>query len=299
MTEKTEKLLKYYKGRDNLACTIFVPSVCGNDCPFCTSKQMYKGYVRDNKYIDKIVDWIRILNKTDIVSEFVLSGGEPLFDLALTGDLILEMEKPVYINTTFPKRKGMLHQTLDLLIEDNVAGVNVSRHLGMQYPVTVVPDEIIKEIRNYVRINSLITEQMINERSEDILSFIDYWADESHMVNFRADYRNITTDNLKNRDTISSFFLENYKFEYSSNCLVCNSEFYSDEGVKVLCYHRGLEDSCVIAGYRCYVNDIVIDIYGNIHRSWDMSKTDPNFENWLIENSQNKLKKINLNNELC
>ena len=32
--------MEYVAGRNNLACTIFVPFDCDNNCPFCTSKWM-------------------------------------------------------------------------------------------------------------------------------------------------------------------------------------------------------------------------------------------------------------------
>ena len=34
--------MEYVAGRTNLACTIFVPYDCDNNCPFCTSKWMYR-----------------------------------------------------------------------------------------------------------------------------------------------------------------------------------------------------------------------------------------------------------------
>ena len=34
--------MEYVAGRNNLACTIFVPYDCDNNCPFCTSKWMYR-----------------------------------------------------------------------------------------------------------------------------------------------------------------------------------------------------------------------------------------------------------------
>ena len=284
-TEKTIQL-KYYKGRDNLACTIFVPFACGNDCPFCTSKQMYQGYNFTKSDVDRIVKWIRILNETDFVNEYVLTGGEPLFNLDITRRLVSEMTKPVYINTTFPIVPGKLVETLEFLSNPKIAGVNVSRHMGLQYSVKIAPDEIVKEIDNYVRINTLITEDML--QTQDIIGFVDYWSGKYTMVNFRADYRTVTPDTLKNRDKISQFLLEHYKYEYSSNCMVCNSEFYSDEKEKILCYHRGLEHSSVTVGGRCYVNDIIIDIKGELHNDWDMNVIDCAFQRHLMNDAEQK-----------
>ena len=273
--------LKYYKGRDNLACTIFVPFACGNNCSFCTSKDMYKDYTFTKSYLDEIIKWIQILNNSDMVSEFVLSGGEPLFNLEITKALVSEMKKPVYINTSFPWVKGKLIDTLEFLSSDQVQGVNISRHIGKMHEVAVVADEVVKEIKNYVRINSIITPANVLLTPNNVIEFIDYWADTYRMVNFRADYRKIRPNTLKNPDEVSKFLIDNYKFEYANGCLVCNSEFYSHEKGKIVCYHRGLEKSSVIAGGRCYVNDIIIDIRGNLYNDWNMECVDMDFVRWL------------------
>lgn len=278
--------LRYYAGRNNLACTIFVPFECLNNCPFCTSKQMYKGYQYSYEYFGKMVDWIHIANESSYISEFVLSGGEPLYNLEMTRALVKEMNKPVYINTTFPKIKGKLTETLNFLAAgDKIAGVNISRHIGLPYAAETVSDDIVKEINNYVRINCVVTNKTLDIKDK-VLEFIDFWSDKHRMVNFRADYRNVTPDTLKNVDDFSRFMLENFKFEYSNSCLVCNSEFYSDEKEKLICYHRGLEDSCVTYGNRCYVNDVIVDIYGNVHRDWNMLRHE-DFEKWLRRDACN------------
>ena len=91
--------MRYIKGRSNLSCTIFVPWDCKNHCKFCTSKQMYKERTCD---IDAIIAQIKKINENPLIQEFVLTGGEPLADLEQCQKLIDIMEKPVYINTTFP-----------------------------------------------------------------------------------------------------------------------------------------------------------------------------------------------------
>lgn len=49
----------FVNGRDNLACTIFVPVVCGNNCAFCTSKKDYEGFVYSPEYLNKIQIFFR------------------------------------------------------------------------------------------------------------------------------------------------------------------------------------------------------------------------------------------------
>ena len=269
--------MKYYKGRDNLACTIFVPFKCGNNCPFCNTNKLYKNYSYSDEHLSKIIDWVHCLNKNKDVSEFVLTGGEPFFNLSITKKIIDEMEKKVFINTTLPKLKN-IDEIIDYInSEDKIRGINISRHIGLDYNVSVSEKEIIDKIEKDVRINCILDKECTKEQ---IFNFIDYWATPYRMINFRADYRNITTDTLKNRDVWTEFFLRNFHWEYTNNCLVCNSEFYSDEDYKVICYHRGLEHSCVTYGKRCYINDILIDMYGNIYKDWDMEH-DEEFNNWL------------------
>lgn len=269
--------MKYYKGRGNLACTIFVPFKCGNNCPFCNTNKLYEDYSYDDAYLAKIIEWIGVINKNDDVTEFVLTGGEPLFNLSITKKLIDAMEKTVFINTTLPKLKN-IDEIIDYInSEDKIGGVNISRHIGLDYNVSICEREIIDEIEKDVRINCLLRDDYTEKQ---IFDFIDYWATPYRMINFRADYRTVTTDTLKNRDKWTEFFLTNFCWESTSDCLVCNSEFYSDEDYKVVCYHRGLEHSCVTYKERCYVNDILIDMYGNIYKDWDM-ETDEEFRKWL------------------
>ena len=269
--------MKYYKGRGNLACTIFVPFKCGNNCPFCNTNSLYDGYTYNEEYLSKIIEWIHYINKNNDVSEFVLTGGEPFFNLQITKRIIDEMEKIVFINTTLPNLKNIDEIIEYINTEDKIRGINISRHICIDYNVSVCDKSIIDKIEKDVRVNCILKDDYTKEQ---IFDFIDYWATPYRMINFRADYRNITTDTLKNSDKWSEFFLNNFFWEVTNNCLVCNSEFYSDEDYKVICYHRGLERSCVTYGERCYVNDILIDIYGNIYKDWDM-KNDEEFNNWL------------------
>lgn len=270
--------MKYYKGRDNLACTVFVPFRCGNNCPFCNTKQMYNNFVFSKDYINNIIKAIKRINKSEYVEEYVITGGEPLFNLSLLKKIVDAMDKPVYINTSLPDTPD-IDKCIDYINNEyKIKSISISRHIDYSHDVNVCDIEKIDTIKKYVRINTVIDENKI----EKILPFFDKWAAPYRMVNLRADYRNINSDNLKNRDKISEYLLNNFCWEYSNGCLVCNSEFYSDENYKVICYHRGLEHSCAIFNERCYVNDILIDMYGNVYKDWDMIK-DPEFEKWLFE----------------
>ena len=188
------------------------------------------------------------------------------------------MEKPVFINTSLPLVHN-IDECIEYINKENkIKSISISRHIDYNHNVGVCDIDKIDYIGKYVRINTVVDENKI----EKIIPFFFKWATPYRMVNLRADYRNITTDNLKNRDKISQFLLDNFCWEYNNGCLVCNSEFYSDENFRVICYHRGLEKSSFIAGERCYINDVLVDMKGNIFKDWDMIK-DIEFEKWLFE----------------
>lgn len=259
--------MKYYSGRTNLAATIFVPFACGNNCSFCNTNILYKDFTYTNEYLDNILHAIDICNHADVISEFVITGGEPFMNLSVLKQIIDRTEKKVFINTSIPNVDNLDECIEYINSEHKIAGINISRHIKTIHTITTADIDVIDKIKKYIRINCIVNDTMLNE---DLIRYIYKYATKYRMINLRADYRTITTDNLKSRDAVSKFLLDNFKFEYSSNCLVCNSEFFSDEDYVVVCYHRGLEHSCVVTKDRTYVNDVIIDMYGNIYRDWDM-----------------------------
>ena len=260
-------MIKYYKGRTNLAATIFVPVVCGNNCPFCNTNIIYDGFVFNEKYLNNIIDSIRICNNNDAIQEFVITGGEPIIDLPILKQIIDATEKPVFINTSLPLVDN-IDECIDYINNEyKIKGINISRHINTLHNVKTCGIDVINKIKKYIRINCIVKENMLGDK---LLEYIQYYATPYRMINLRADYRTVTLDTLKNRDSISQWLLDNFKYEYSNNCLVCNSEFYSDEVSTVVCYHRGLEQSCVVTNNRIYINDVIIDIYGNIYKDWTM-----------------------------
>ena len=73
--QKLKNNMRYISGRGNLACTIFVPWDCNNNCPFCTSKPMYKE-MKERFNLEEIINKIYTLNHNHIIREYVLTGGE-------------------------------------------------------------------------------------------------------------------------------------------------------------------------------------------------------------------------------
>lgn len=281
--------MEYIKGRWNLACTVFFPIKCGNNCPFCNTKGLYNNFELEPIYLAKIFDSIRIANKSDVIHEFVLTGGEPLINLALLKDIIQRMEKPIYINTSLPNIPE-IDETIEYINnEPKIKGVNISRHLNCIYNTKVCGKDKIDAIKKYKRINCIIEPKYIFEE-EKLFNFIDVYGDDYTMVNFRADYRIITPDTLKNNDLIHEWLMKHFRFEYSSNCLVCNSEFFSDKKGRVICYHRGLENSMVETPKYTYINDVLISIRGNIYPNWDFAEDNKyDFVEWLKNYKENNI----------
>ena len=201
----------FIKGRDNLACTIFVPVVCGNNCSFCTSKKDYEGFVYKQEYLNKIIGWIDAINQNDMVSEFVISGGEPFMDLDILSEIVNACNKPVFINTSLPRVKN-IYDVIKFINEvDKIKGINISRHIGVKHDVAVYGTDIIEMINKPVRINCLITTQNFSiKKIEQMLT--KYVTKDSIMLNLRADYRTITDENLKTRDNIFNGLLEEYTY---------------------------------------------------------------------------------------
>lgn len=257
----------FIKGRDNLACTIFVPVVCGNNCAFCTSKKDYEGFVYKPEYLNKIIGWIDTINQNDMVSEFVISGGEPFMDLSILSEIVNACNKPVFINTSLPKVKNIYDVIKFINETDKIKGINISRHIGVKHDVAVYGTDIIEMINKPVRINCLITTQNFSiKKIEQMLT--KYVTKDNIMLNLRADYRSITDENLKTRDNIFNGLLGEYTYLGSASCLVCNSSHFVTNDKKQICYHRGIEHSAVLTKNNIYVNDIIINMCGDIFYDW-------------------------------
>jgi organic radical activating enzyme len=270
--------MEYIKGRSNLACTIFIPVKCGNNCPFCNTRSMYNDYVYSKETMERIKSWIRVVNDIDFISEFVITGGEPLIDLKVLKSIVSTCRKPVYINTSLPNVPHIEEAIEYINTKKRIEGVNISRHISHKHEVQVCGVDMIERIKKPVRINCLVTEN--NFSIDAVERLIDVYASEYRMINLRADYRTINDLNLKTQDVIFKQLLEHYRFEGANACLVCNSQFFSKDERYVICYHRGVENSAVRTQTRTYVNDVIIDIHGNIYCDWNMVD-EPEFREFL------------------
>lgn len=266
--------MRYIKGRSNLSCTIFVPWDCKNHCKFCTSKHMYKERTCD---MDAIIAQIRKINENPLIEEFVFTGGEPLADIEKLGILLNEVKKPAYINTTFP-----VNDDIDEVIEfvnsnEKISGLNISRHMHQQfYEKILQPEDFIKILKS-IKLNVVLSKEF---DITEFKTFMEPYKQTGINICIRADYRNITKDNLKNRDNVFEKLILEYEYEHSGGCMVCNDDTFWDGDIPIH-YHRGMEHSKVIYGNKAFINDVLITIDGQVYDDWDMI-TNPEFERWLF-----------------
>lgn len=268
--------MRYIQGRDNLSCTIFVPWDCNNHCKFCTSKAMYK--TRECS-MDAILYQIKKINENPVIKEFVLTGGEPLADINKLQILLDAIEKPVYVNTTFPLTENK-DEIIKFLNNSNIAGINISRHIHQSFYENVLPFTEFYKIKIPIKMNVVISQKFdINEFMEFIEPLRCLNLDK-FLICLRADYRNITKDNLKNRDDVFDSLMDKFEYLYSGGCMVCNDDrFYDDDFT--ISYHRGMEQSLVSYGRRRYVNDVIVTIDGMVYPDWNFV-SDIGFEKWLF-----------------
>lgn len=266
--------MKFLVGRRNLACTIFVPFDCDNNCPFCTSKKMYKNIELNP---EEIINKINAINDNYDITEFVLTGGEPFANLAETKKLISAMKKKCFINTTLPLTEN-INDVIDYInSEKKIQGVNISRHIGFDFK-GVADIDIINRIKKPIRINTVINKNFSFDKFKE---FVNKWGSDYRMINLRADYTKLDTTSLKARDEIETMLSEEYTYDGSGGCLVCHSSTFEADNC-IISYHRGLMLSSVNFGDKTYINDAIITPDGKIYKDWDF-KEDKEFNNWILK----------------
>lgn len=269
----------FTSGRGNLACTIFVPYDCDNNCPFCTSKAMY-GELKDSFNVEEIINKINLLNYNDGIKEYVLTGGEPLANLPLLKRIVNAMAKKCFINTTLPAY-AHIDEAIDYINnEPKIAGINISRHLNYKFDGPTSTNDKLDMIQKNIRINTILPTKLDHDK---LMKFIADYSRPTRLINLRADYRKIDTTTLKDRNHIVDFLAEHFNYMGTTTCLVCNSEFFAREDGNQICYHRGLQYSSYQVGNKCYVNDVLITPDGKIYKDWDFSTEDEEFNAWIFK----------------
>lgn len=301
-------------GRSNIAVTVFVPWDCSNHCAFCSSKIEYQR--KDGKTLDEkmelIIKTIKKFNKTNI-NEVVFTGGEPLADITKLQKLIdvVSKTKKIYINTTFPCVNRFQASKIATFINDNdkIKGISISRHQTTfnddekMFSKNILKDRWLSLIKKPVRINCVVND------STNYEAFIRRFenAPDNVLINFRANYLNITQNNLVSfhEKGISELFKIN-KLEYldTSGCSVCNTNKfkynYTDGNKRYILYHRGINLSSIQLNSVCIVNDIIIKQTGDWYYDWDNKDTDKDnlYKKLLKEYVDNDCEKEKYSREL-
>lgn len=267
--------MKFVVGRSNLACTIFVPFDCNNNCPFCTSKKMYKEM--EGKYdIEAIISLINGLNSNLSIQEYVLTGGEPFANLEMTKRLVDSMDKRCFVNTTLPMTDN-IDEVIDYINTcKKIQGINISRHIGFDFK-GVANIDVINRITKPIRINTVINKNFSFDKFKE---FVEKWGSDTRMINLRADYTKLDTTSLKARDEIETALATDYMFNGAGGCLVCHSATFIADNCHIQ-YHRGLMFSSVKMGEKTYINDVIITPDGKMYKDWDM-KEDKEFNSWIL-----------------
>lgn len=269
--------MRYISGRGNLACTIFVPWDCNNNCPFCTSKPMYKE-MKERFNLEEIINKIYTLNHNHIIREYVLTGGEPLSNLENLKRIVDAMEKVVYINTTLPKIDNIDEVIEYINNEPKIGGINISRHLNYQFDSPTSTDDKLMSITKPIRINTVLPKKLDVAK---LFKFINQYGSEQRLINLREDYRYIDTTTLKDRNETDDLLANYFDYVGTNTCMVCNSEFFKAPNCLV-CYHRGLQYSSYQLKDKCYINDVLITPDGKIYQDWDFTKENEEFKKWIL-----------------
>lgn len=285
--------MEFVSGRSNFALTVFVPFDCSNNCPFCTTKKLYKDLPDPQTCIEEIEELLTKANTSPEIKDVVFTGGEPMGDIAVLKKFCkLVSKKNVYINTSLIKSNffefvKMVNST------DNIKGVSVSRHSdnANEIPCDVVEDWCLEAFEKPIRINVVIPSDYTDIK--DFIMFIENvlnrWAGQNVTVNFREDFRFVTPENLHttSNDKVLAL-LQNYEYLSHSYCEVCDTlHFNNPANMKGFSYHRGLEHSSQNMRVKTIVSDAIFLPSKNgyvLAYDWD-SQTSPDFEKFLFPNN--------------
>lgn len=266
--------MKLKAGRNNLAVTLFVPWDCGNNCPFCTTKQEYKDNA--NFSLSKQINTLYQIWGVDDVKDIVITGGEPLADFygltnLLTAITSMSMLKPknVYINTSmydfFSIEK--INSCLEFFTQfkDVIKGVNVSEHISLNLAKgTGWVLDVLHQCNIPVKLNCVLTG---DEKYSDLFEFVYKWQKQVNTISFRRDYRTVKTeDDLRGEDSTLLTLKDIFGDYTSGGCEVCNDDVFKNGKVH---YHRGKESTLIEKKNSLIVNDIIIKQDGSLYLDWD------------------------------
>lgn len=277
--------MKFKVGRDNLALTVFIPQDCGNNCPFCTSKEEYRTCPPDISAVLTSIQ--KFIDARVKIPDIVITGGEPFANLdvfkKVLNKVIRIQHNHIYVNTTFPYENR--EEILSFLRSDSyITGINISRHINDVFSERVSGRLTLKRIRKPVRINCVIGDDTTDD---EIKNFVNQYH-EIGEINFRADYTTITPESLHSFSHPLFIKLDEiYGYVRKSMCNVCDScNFrYRDHGLAHgIHLHRGVENSHIEFGRWTEINDIIIKQDGEIRYDWkpEYKLLDSDFDNLIL-----------------
>lgn len=258
--------MEFVNGRNNFAMTVFVPYDCTNNCPFCTTKCLYKNIMSPEDAEKIISKHLESAEKSSVIQDIVFTGGEPMMDLDMLQRFIkLVPSKNVYINTNLLKENFFSFVKLVNKMPQ-IKGINVSRHKEspLNEPKNQVEDWCLEAFEKPIRINVVIpADKTLNEVSNFIETVLDRWNGMNATVNFRADYTKMTSEELHSfTSDIPAMLIRHYEFVAHSCCDVCDSlKFYDPAHSQYFTYHRGLEESSINLRTKTIVNDAILMPY--------------------------------------
>lgn len=274
-----------YKGRDNLALTVFVPNICDNNCSFCTSKRDYFLHRPNIELIKKT--YLEIISSSffeNFVSDVVFTGGEPTNNLEMLDWFLTHINrfnKKVFINTTMPQSnyKKFLSWTKKSPYSVMIRGISVSRHTTsyeedcrqLLYPANDLDLlNFMKETLIPIRINCVVSAQ---ENKEKINSLLNRWQ-YPFVLNLREDYTQMTEHELHNPYSQNLITLSQLGCSYleKTSCRVCDTTtFQANDNLSIVLYHKGLERTFITDknDNKRYYHDIVLFQDGEAFLDWD------------------------------
>lgn len=256
-----------YKFHECFRIAIFVPYDCQNNCSFCPTKKYYKNFKFN---LDKILLTINKIKKSNLFTEFMITGGEPLANLDILKQIVNACKGyNIYINTTLPKLDN-IDEIIDFINDnDDIKGLAVSRHINQSLS-EVCDENIIEKIKKDNWINTVVTEDIDKNK---LMDFIKSWLDVSTIscINVRHQYQELTLENLHSDTKINNFLQQNFKLNRENFCDICHSKLYEYNN-KYIRYIKQLNSGFYKDNTLHVYHNMIISPEGDLCYDWKFNK---------------------------
>lgn len=247
--------------------TMFVPYDCNNMCPFCVNKKEYQNQSDFN--IDKCYQSLNILNRIFPYNDIVLTGGEPLAELDMLGEILEHIPDThhIYINTTMPVADDDTIQNVANTLNQylgKIDCINVSRHL--EHYVKECSDEIFDLLEIPHRINCVIYNSASIPKTRDkLVDFLDRFN--NHNIQLRANYSLLSLENVfdTEHDTLYKLIASIADYDGQLEQERFRTGYLFHRGGSEITYHKTLPFSKVDG----IVGDIIVKQNGEIYDDWN------------------------------